>query len=113
MNTFIMLTRLATGALRAPAGLEELERSVVRHIKAQCPNVHWLGSYAVLGQYDFVDLFTAPDTETAMKVSTLVRSYGPADTTVWPALEREQFRALTCPHGGHHVQIGHDHQSSN
>lgn len=95
MSTFIMITRLATGAMRSAANLEELERSVVGHIKAQCPNVHWLHSYAVLGQCDYVDLFTAPDIETAMKVSALVRSYGHADTTIWPALEWEQFKTLT------------------
>lgn len=95
MSTFIMLTKLGSGIARTGAMLEELERSAVDQIRAQCPNVHWLHSYAVLGRPDYVDIFTAPDIETAMKVSALVRTFGAADTEIWPALEWEQFKSVS------------------
>lgn len=95
MSTFIMLTKLATGAPRTATNIEGLERSAVDHVRQQCPNVHWLHSYAVLGRPDYVDIFTAPDLETAMKVSAIVRTFGAADTEIWPALEWEQFKAIS------------------
>lgn len=94
MSTFIMLTRLATGVARTAPNLEELERSAMDHVKQQCPNVHWLQSFAVLGRSDYVDIFTAPDIETAMKVSALVRTFGAADTEIWPAVEWDRFKAI-------------------
>jgi uncharacterized protein with GYD domain len=95
MSTFIMLTKLATGAPRTADNIEGLERSTVEHVGQQCPNVHWLHSYAVLGRPDYVDIFTAPDLETAMKVSAIVRTFGAADTEIWPALEWEKFKAIS------------------
>lgn len=94
MATFIMLTKLASGAPRTATNLEQLERSAVDQVAQQCPNVRWLHSYAVLGRPDYVDVFTAPDVETAMKVSALVRTFGTADTEIWPAVEWEKFRLL-------------------
>lgn len=95
MSSFVMLTKLATGAPRTAENIEGLERSVAENVRQQCPNVHWLYSYAVLGRLDYVDIFTAPDLETAMKVSALVRTFGAADTEIWPALEWEQFKTIS------------------
>jgi uncharacterized protein with GYD domain len=95
MSTYIMLTKLGSGIARTGPMLEELERSAVEKIREQCPNVRWLHSFAVLGRPDYVDIFTAPDVETAMKVSALVRTFGAADTEIWPALEWEQFKAVS------------------
>lgn len=94
MSIFIMLTRLAAGVARTAPNLEDLERAAMDRIKQQCPNVHWLQSYAVLGRPDYVDIFTAPDIETAMKVSALVRTFGAADTEVWPAVEWDRFKVI-------------------
>jgi hypothetical protein len=35
--------------------------------------VTWRANYAVLGPYDYLDIFETPDIEAAMKVSTIVR----------------------------------------
>ena len=94
MSTFIMLTRLATGIPRSPENLEELERSAIQQIQSVCPNVRWRSSYAVLGRSDYLDVFEAPDVETAMKVSALIRTYGHADTEVWPAVEWQRFKEI-------------------
>lgn len=95
MGTFVMLTKLSGGVARTAPNLEQLERSAVDHVRQQCPNVRWLHSYAVLGRPDYVDVFTAPDIETAMMVSALVRTFGAADTEIWPAVEWEQFKTIT------------------
>lgn len=94
MSIFVLLTRLNTDAVRSPARLDELERQVVDRIRLDCPDVEWLGSYAVLGPYDYMDIFSAPDCDAAMRVSVLVRTFGHAHTEVWPATEWDRFREL-------------------
>jgi uncharacterized protein with GYD domain len=94
MAIFVMLTRLAPGEVRSPAALEQLEREAMQRVRAVCPSVEWLQSFAILGPYDYLDLFRAPDIETAMKVSTLIRTYGRAHTEVWAATEWQRFKAV-------------------
>ncbi|MEW5756074.1 MAG: GYD domain-containing protein [Pseudomonadota bacterium] len=101
MTTFVMLTRIAHEELRSPEGLKMLEQQVMGHIRSQCPEVKWIHNYAVMGRYDYIDIFEAPDLETAAKVSTMIRTFGRADTEVWPATEWNEFKEMlnSLPHG--------------
>jgi uncharacterized protein with GYD domain len=94
MQTYIMLTRIAPAAMRGPESLLELERETVRRIEAECPDAQWVGSYAVLGPYDYLDIFRAPDASVATKVSLLVRTVGHATTEMWTATEWPRFTEL-------------------
>jgi uncharacterized protein with GYD domain len=95
MAIFIMLTRLAHGALRSPEQLEKLEKDVVERIEKELGKaVSWHASYAVLGPCDYLDIFEAADIEVAMKVSTIVRTFGHAHTEVWPATEWQRFKEI-------------------
>jgi uncharacterized protein with GYD domain len=95
MATFIMLTRLSHGALKSPASLPDLSHQVMEHIRKDCPGVEWKASYAVLGPADYVDIFTAPDIDMAVKVATIIRTFGHATTEIWPATEWKKFVSLT------------------
>ena len=94
MITFIMLTRISPEAMRSPHALEALERQAMNAVRSECPQVEWLHSWALLGPYDYLDVFRAPDVETATKVATLVRIAGHATTEVWAATEWARFKAM-------------------
>ena len=94
MGTYVLLTRIAPDALRAPHSLEELEKEAMEEVRARCPEVKWVASFAVLGPYDYLDVFEAPDNESAAKVSTLIRTHGRAHSEVWPATEWGRFRQM-------------------
>ena len=92
MPIFILQTRLAPDAIRSPRMLERLEREVMDRIRGTCPGVKWVASWAVLGPTDYLDVFEAPDVESATRVAALVRTFGHATTEVWVALPWERFK---------------------
>lgn len=94
MPMFIMLTRLSPHAIRSPQSLEELEREAMERIRSECPQVEWVHNLAILGPYDYVDIFRAPDSETAFKVATLIRTFGHAHTEIWTATEWKKFKDM-------------------
>jgi uncharacterized protein with GYD domain len=94
MPTFVMLTRLTPGAVRTPAALRRLEKTVGEHIRVECPGVTWMANYAILGPYDYLDVFEAPDEAAAAKAVMMVRSFGHAYTETWTALPWDRFEQL-------------------
>ena len=94
MQTFIMLTTLEDASIDSPQMLERRESEIMARVRQHVPGVEWIGSYAILGPYDYVDLFQARDIESALKVSTMVRTIGHAHTQVWPATEWNRFKEI-------------------
>ena len=94
MAKYIMLTRLSHEALKSPSSLVELSHQVSERVRDECSNVKWQASYAALGPADYVDVFEAPDNEIAMKVATIIRTFGHATTEIWPIVEWDRFKNL-------------------
>jgi uncharacterized protein with GYD domain len=94
MPVYVMMTRLSPDALHHPDSVAKLNKHVSEHIAEQCPDVKWLANYAVLGACDYVDIFEAPNTDAAMEVSLLVRSFGRATTETWLATPWDRFEEL-------------------
>jgi uncharacterized protein with GYD domain len=94
MGTYIMMTKLSPEAVARPQSLTELNDQVEARIKKECPDVKWIANYAVLGACDYLDIFEAPDTDSATKVALIVRSFGHATTETWIATEWDRFENL-------------------
>lgn len=94
MTMFVMTTHLSPEALPTPNVVEDFEKRAMHHIHADCPTVKWLHSWAVLGGCDYVDVFEAPDIDTAMKVSAIFRTFGRVHSEIWPAVEWDKFKQL-------------------
>lgn len=94
MSEFILLTRLSPETMRSGVHPEADEKRVLEKIAGACPGVEWKQSFALLGAYDFMDIFSAPDIETALRVSALVRACGRSHSEVWPAISRADFKAI-------------------
>ena len=91
---YVMLTRLSPEALTRPGAVAILNKKVEERIRQECPGVKWLANYAVLGPCDYLDVFEAPDADTATRVALLVRSFGHATTETWLATPWERFLTL-------------------
>ena len=72
----------------------KLERDAMARVRAECPDVEWLVSYAVLGPCDYLDIFLANDIESAARVSALIRTFGHAQTEIWTATKWDRFKEL-------------------
>src|SRR5258708_1526061 len=94
MLLFMMATKLNGDGLQSGMRLEEKEGKVMRAMKEAKLDVEWIANYAIMGPYDYIDIFRVPDNETAMKVSTLVRGLGHADTQIWGAMEWQRFKDM-------------------
>ncbi len=94
MSTYVMLTRLSPEAVTKPERVVDLNKQVADRIKKECHSVKWVANYAVLGPTDYIDIFEAPDAETATKVALIVRSFGHATTETWIATPWERFAEL-------------------
>jgi uncharacterized protein with GYD domain len=94
MPSYVMVTRLSPEVVRSPRTIEDLEKKAMDKIREHCPNVKWQNSYAILGPYDYLDIFEAPDNETAAKVSTLIRAHGRAHSEIWVATDWRRFKQM-------------------
>lgn len=94
MAIYLLATRIDPTALTGPHALEALEKQVTAKIQSDLPEVRWLANYALLGPYDYLDVFEAPDNDAAANVSLIIRSFGHATTEVWPAIRWKHFEGL-------------------
>ncbi len=76
MKTFFLFTKLAPEIGKRMKDRASLGRAWLDEVKAKCPDVRFVGHYALLGDYDFVDIYEAPDEETAAKVSMISMDKG-------------------------------------
>jgi uncharacterized protein with GYD domain len=94
MPVFALMTRLAPESLHDARGRRATGKAWLQKVKSSCPDVRWIAHYALLGPYDFMDLYEAPDAETAHRVSLISRAEGALTAESWQALPYERYLEL-------------------
>ncbi len=92
MPTFVLMTKLRSELIKD--NRRHLGTTWLKKVKKICPRVKWISHYAILGRYDFMDIYQAPDLETAHRVSIISRAEGAIEAESWQALPYERFLDL-------------------
>ncbi|MGE5401228.1 MAG: GYD domain-containing protein [Ignavibacteriales bacterium] len=95
MSTYILLTKLSTDNLHNPKKRETMGREWFEEVKAKCPDVKWIDHYALLGPFDFMDIYEAPNEEEAAKVSLITMSQGAVKAESWSAIPYKRFLEIS------------------
>lgn len=94
MQTFILLTKLSEDLAAKMKKREDIGNDWMDVVKQKCPDVKFIAHYAILGQYDFIDIYEAPDIECATTVSMISRQYGASYAESLPAINYKRFLEL-------------------
>ena len=94
MPVFVLMTRLAPESVHDARGRRAMGKEWLKKVQAVCPDVKWLSHFALLGPYDFMDIYEAPDVETAHRVSVISRAQGALTAESWPAVRYDRFLEL-------------------
>lgn len=100
MKTYIMMTKIApqnAELIEMTNRLQAHNRNCaawVEEVKEVCPDVKVLAHYAILGPYDFMCIYQAPDEKTAAKISLLSRSKGAFQVESWNAIPTKEIADL-------------------
>ena len=91
MPTYILVTKLSPELMGQIKRRDEIGHLWREKVKENCPGVKFLSHYALLGKYDFLDIFEARDEEEATKVSLISTSNGALQAESWTAIPYPKF----------------------
>jgi uncharacterized protein with GYD domain len=94
MPKFMLMTTLDQKAHSSAEGRRTAGKQWLKKVRKLCPGVKWIAHYAILGPYDFVDIYEAPDVETAHKVSLISRSAGARTAESWQVMDYDSYLKL-------------------
>jgi uncharacterized protein with GYD domain len=95
MQTYILLTKLSPDLTRQMKDRQKIGRTWMDQVREKCPEVKFIAHYALLGQYDFLDIYEAPDEEVAAKVSMISQQNGALHAQSLIAIPYKRFVELT------------------
>lgn len=94
MKTFILMTKLSPEVTSKMKDRASIGRAWLDQVKEKCPEVKFLAHYGLLGKYDFMDIYEAPDEETAAKVSMISLANGAFLAESWLAIPYKRIVEL-------------------
>lgn len=95
MQTYILLTKLSPEVSKKMKERAKIGHTWLDQVREKCPSVKFTAHYAILGQYDFLDIYEAPDNETAAKVSMISQANGALHAESLTAIPYKKFLELT------------------
>jgi uncharacterized protein with GYD domain len=91
MATYMLATKLSPELTKDVKKRAEIGRTWLEKVKKNCPEVKFIAHYALLGPYDFIDIYEAPDEKSAAKVSMISLSGGAIAAESWTAIPYMEF----------------------
>jgi uncharacterized protein with GYD domain len=91
MALYILMTKLTPEISSDIQRREAIGKAWKKKVDKLCPDVKWVAHYALLGPYDFMDIYQAGSNETAAKVSMITRANGALSAESWPAMYWSEF----------------------
>lgn len=95
MGTYILMTKLTPEVTKDMKHREKIGKKWMSTVNEKCPEVNWVAHYALLGPYDFMDIFEAPNEEVAAKVSMITLASGALQAESWSAIPYSRFLELS------------------
>lgn len=94
MPTYILMTKLSPEVTKRMKERAKIGQEWIGRVKEHCPEVKFKAHYALLGSFDFLDIYEAPDEEVACKVSMISLSLGASSAESWTAIAYKRFLKL-------------------
>ena len=94
MGLYVLMSKLSPSTMRDPRGRREAGHAWLKKVEDLCPGLRWVAHYALLGPYDFMDVYEAADPEMPFRVSLVSRELGAVTAESWPAVKYEAFVPL-------------------
>ena len=91
MATYILMTKLSPELTKKVQDREEIGKKWLKTVEKKCPEVKFVAHYSLLGPYDFMDIYEAPNEEVATRVSMITLSSGAVKAESWPAIPYSRF----------------------
>ena len=89
MPIFIMMTTLTDEGRKTIKANPQRIKEVNKEVESM--GVKIIGQYAVLGQYDFINILDAPNNEVVAKLALELGSRGTLQTMTMAAIELDEF----------------------
>jgi uncharacterized protein with GYD domain len=91
MALYILMTKLTPEISGDLKKREAIGKEWIKRVDEACPDVKWVAHYAILGQYDFMDIYEAENDESAARVSMITRASGALSVETWPAMKWSHY----------------------
>jgi len=89
------MTKLAPEVAAKMKDRAEIGSAWLDEVHHKCPEVKFVAHYGLLGQYDFMDIYEAPNAEVAAKVSMISRAHGAISAESWTAIPYKRILELS------------------
>jgi uncharacterized protein with GYD domain len=90
------MTKLSPDVTAKMKDRAAIGRAWLDKVKEKCPEVKFVAHYGLLGPFDFVDIYEAPDAETAAKVSMISLAHGALQAESWLAIPYKRIVDLAA-----------------
>ena len=91
MALYVLMTKLTPEIQADLKKREAIGKEWKKKVDEHCLDVKWKAHYALLGPYDFMDIYEADGDETAARVSMITRAGGALSVETWPAYNWQDY----------------------